>query len=95
MFEEIENKRGQSKALTILTIFVLVATITGVAIAAYTWNFASENANTIGTGNISMSLLESNDVINWFNVAWSKFKSVGRAMKRGHIANNFMLYYII
>ena len=67
MFEEIENKRGQSKALTILTIFVLVATITGVAIAAYTWNFASENANTIGTGNISMSLLESNDVINITN----------------------------
>ena len=67
MFEEIENKRGQSKALTILAIFVLVATITGVAIAAYTWNFASENANTIGTGNISMSLLESNDVINITN----------------------------
>lgn len=63
MFEEIENKKGQSKALTILAIFVLVATITGVAIAAYTWNFESKNANTIGTGNISMSLLESNDTI--------------------------------
>lgn len=67
MFEEIENKRGQSKAFTILAIFVLVATITGVAIAAYTWNFASSNANTIGTGNISMSLLESNDTINITN----------------------------
>ena len=67
MFEEIENKKGHSKAFTILAIFVLVATITGVAIAAYTWNFASENANTIGTGNISMSLLESNDVINITN----------------------------
>ena len=67
MFEEIENKRGQSKALTILTIFVLVATITGVAIAAYTWNFESKNANTIGTGNISMSFLESTDVINITN----------------------------
>lgn len=63
MFEEIENNKGRSKAFTILTIFVLVATITGVAIAAYTWNFASTNANTIGTGNISMSLLESNDTI--------------------------------
>ena len=52
MFEEIENNKGRSKAFTILTIFVLVATITGVAIAAYTWNFASTNANTIGTGNI-------------------------------------------
>ena len=35
---------------------------------------------------------ESKDVINWFNVAWNKFKSVGRALRRGHIANNFMLY---
>lgn len=67
MFEEIENKRGQSKALTILAIFVLVATITGVAVAAYTWNFTSSKANTIGTGNISMSLLESNDTINITN----------------------------
>lgn len=67
MFEEIENKKGHSKAFTILAIFVLVATITGVAVAAYTWNFASSNANTIGTGNISMSLLESNDVINITN----------------------------
>ena len=67
MFEEIENKRGQSKAFTILAIFVLVATITGVAIAAYTWNFTSSIANTIGTGNISMSLLESNDTINITN----------------------------
>lgn len=66
MFEEIENKRGQSKAFTILAIFVLVATITGVAVAAYTWNFTSK-ANTIGTGNISMSLLESNDTINITN----------------------------
>lgn len=67
MFEEIENNKGRSKAFTILTIFVLVATITGVAIAAYTWNFASSKANTIGTGNISMSLLESNDTINITN----------------------------
>lgn len=35
---------------------------------------------------------ESNNIINWFNIAWSKFKSVRRAMKREHIANNFMLY---
>ena len=67
MFEEIENKKGHSKAFTILAIFVLVATITGVAVAAYTWNFTSSKANTIGTGNISMSLLESNDTINITN----------------------------
>lgn len=66
MFEEIENKKGHSKAFTILAIFVLVATITGVAVAAYTWNFTGSN-NTIGTGNISMSLLESNDTINITN----------------------------
>ena len=57
MFEEIENNKGRSKAFTILTIFVLVATITGVAIAAYTWNFASTKANTMGTGNISVPIV--------------------------------------
>lgn len=67
MFEEIENKKEHSKAFTILAIFVLVATITGVAVAAYTWNFASTNSNKIGTGNISMSLLESDDTINITN----------------------------
>lgn len=35
---------------------------------------------------------ESNNVINWFNIAWNKFKSIGRALRRGHIAGNFMLY---
>lgn len=64
MFEEIETKKKHSALFTILGIFVLVAAIGGVAVAAYTWTFTSGNANTIGTGNISMSLLESNDVIN-------------------------------
>ena len=64
MFEEIETKKKRSVAGTILGIFVLLAAIAGVAVAAYTWNYTSSNANTIGTGNISMSLLESTDVIN-------------------------------
>lgn len=67
MFEEIENKKKHSVAFTILGIFVLLATVAGVAVAVYTWNFASNNANTIGTGSISMSLLESTDTINITN----------------------------
>ena len=63
MFEEIETKKKHSVAFTILGVFVLLATIAGVAVAAYTWNFTSSEASTIGTGSISMSLLESTDTI--------------------------------
>ena len=64
MFEEIEGKKKHSVAFTILGIFVILATIGGVAVAAYTWNFASNKANSISTGSISMSLLESVDAID-------------------------------
>ena len=65
MFEEIEtDNKKHSVAFTILGIFVMIATIAGVAIAAYTWQFASDNASSISTGSISMSLLESTDSID-------------------------------
>ena len=64
MFEEIETKKKHTALFTVLGVFVLLAAIAGVAVAAYTWNYTSSQANTIGTGNISMSLLESTDVIN-------------------------------
>lgn len=53
--------------LTVLAIFILLITITGVSIAAYTWNYTSTHANTIGTGNISLSILESSDTIDLKN----------------------------
>lgn len=62
MFEEIENKKKHSVAFTILGVFILLVTMAGVAVAAYTWQYTT-GANTIGTGNISMSLLESTDII--------------------------------
>lgn len=64
MFEEIEKRRGHSKLFTVLGVFVLLAAVAGVAVAAWTWTYVSPNTNTIGTGNISMTLLESTDVIN-------------------------------
>ena len=64
MFEEIEQRKNHSALLTVLGVFVLLATIAGVAVAAYTWSYTSKEANVIGTGNISMSLLESTDVIS-------------------------------
>lgn len=64
MFEEIEKTKQHSALFTILGVFVLLATIVGVAVAAYTWNYTSQQANVIGTGNISMSLLESTSVID-------------------------------
>lgn len=72
MFEEIENKKNHSLAFTILTVFVLLATIVGVAIAAYTWSFTSSEANKIGTGSISMTLLESTDTISITNALPAK-----------------------
>lgn len=68
MFEEIENKdKKHGIAFTILGVFVLFAMLAGVAVAAYTWSFTSEKANTIGTGTISMSFLESTSSINITN----------------------------
>lgn len=64
MFEEIERKKNHSALFTILGVFVLVAAIAGVSVAVYTWTYTSDKTNTIGTGNISMTLLESTDVIN-------------------------------
>ena len=79
MFEEIETKKKHSVAFTILGVFVLLSAIAGIAVAAYTWNYTSSKANTIGTGNISMSLLESTDVININNALPTK-DSVGMAL---------------
>lgn len=64
MFETEENEKKHSIAFTILGIFVMVATIAGVSVAAYTWQLASDNASSISTGSISMSLLESTDRID-------------------------------
>lgn len=64
MFEGIEKTKKRNVLATVLGVFVLLAAITGVAVAYYTWVYTSSNANTIGTGKISMTLLESTDVIN-------------------------------
>lgn len=67
MFEEIEKTKQHSALFTVVGVFVLLATIVGVAVAAYTWNFTSANKNQISTGNISMSYLESVDSISITN----------------------------
>ena len=67
MFEGIEPKKKKSILLPILSIFVLIAAISSVAVAVWNWTYTSSNANSITTGNISMSLLESTDVINITN----------------------------
>ena len=41
MFEEIEKTKQHSALFTILGVFVLLATMVGVAVAAYTWNYTS------------------------------------------------------
>ena len=66
MFEETDNK-GHSKALSVIVVFVLVATMIGVAVAAYTWQFTGTSTSTISTGNISMTFLESTDTISITN----------------------------
>lgn len=61
--EEYNNDLMHKNLFSLLAVFILLITITGVSVAAYTWNYTSTHANTIGTGNISMSLLESDDEI--------------------------------
>lgn len=67
MFEEIEPKKKKGILLPVISILVLVATIAGVSVAIWNWTYTGTNANKISTGNISMSLLESTDVINITN----------------------------
>lgn len=66
MFEE-KNINRRNKVFSILGVFILLITIVGVAVAAYTWTYVGTKANTIGTGSVSLSLLESTDVINITN----------------------------
>lgn len=63
----IEEKKKKSTLLASLGVLAMVAGIVGVAFAAYTWTFTGTKTNTISTGNISMTFLESTDVINITN----------------------------
>lgn len=64
MLPEENNLLKHKNLFTLLAVFILLITITGVSIAAYTWNYTSTHANTIGTGNISLSLLESDSSVS-------------------------------
>ena len=64
MLPEEKNYLKHKNLFTVLAIFILLITITGISVAAYTWNYTSTHANTIGTGNISLSILESDNSIN-------------------------------
>ena len=63
MFDKINENKKQEKALYVIALFILVATLIGVAVAAYTWSFTGTKTSTITSGNISMSFLESSDTI--------------------------------
>ncbi len=80
MFEEKEKNKNRGLTFTILGIFVLLLTSAGIAIAVYTWNYTSDE-NRISTGDISMSLLESTDVISIENalpMSDTKGKQLGK-----------------
>lgn len=62
MFEE--EKHVNNKVFIVLGAIALIAAITGVAYAAYSWTFNGSLTNTISTGNVSMSFLESTDTIS-------------------------------
>lgn len=61
MPNEVEVTKKNKTAL-IIEVFIVFITIIGVAVAAYTWSFTSKR-NSITTGSISMSMLESTDAI--------------------------------
>lgn len=59
-------KHNDNNVLTIITVISLFISIIGVSIASYYWTFTG-NKNTITTGNVSISILESVDSINIVN----------------------------
>lgn len=70
MFEETKENKSESKHRIIYAIFgvlVSLAAIIGVSTALYTFSYSSQNQNAMNMGNISMTLLESTDVIDIAN----------------------------
>lgn len=61
---ETNNKRKVPTMLFV--VFVLLIAIAGVSLAVYTWTFTGDK-NSLSTGSISLTMLESNDVINMPN----------------------------
>lgn len=67
MEKEIEkNAKSKTVIPVAFAVFTLFAAIIGAAVAAYTWTYTGDS-NNIGTGTISLTMLESNDVINMTN----------------------------
>ena len=59
-----EDKKPGFKILVLFSLFALLLLITGGAVAIYNWTYTSGNPNTISSGNISVSFLESSDTIS-------------------------------
>ena len=57
-----KNRKKLVIVISVLATILLTIAIIGFAIAAFTWQFTGGN-NSIATGNVSMSLLESTDAI--------------------------------
>ena len=67
LLEKINNKERKKIVIEIVSVLVLMTLFIGVSIAGGYWSYKSSTANTLETGSVSMTFLESNSVIDITN----------------------------
>lgn len=67
LLEKINNKERKKIIVEIVSVLVLMTLFIGVSIAGGYWSYKSSTANTLETGSVSMTFLESNSVIDITN----------------------------
>ena len=67
LLEKINNKERKKIVIEIVSVLVLMTLFIGVSIAGGYWTYKSSTANTLETGSVSMTFLESNSVIDITN----------------------------
>lgn len=71
MFEERNEEQkgfGKNNGMLVMVVsaFAIIAAVVGVSLAIWTWTFTGDN-NTLSTGSIELTMLESEDAINMGN----------------------------
>ena len=67
LLEKINNNQRKKIIVEIVSVLVLMTLFIGVSIAGGYWSYKSSTANTLETGSVSMTFLESNSVIDITN----------------------------
>ena len=67
LLEKINNKERKKIVIEIVSVLILMTLFIGVSIAGGYWTYKSSTANTLETGSVSMTFLESNSIIDITN----------------------------